>query len=100
VRVAVIGHFLPETFELLPVRIYRDIYVRRFPIVYTVMKIILPDQSTRVMPQCPGTVEALLLALGINPLEVIVSRNGTLVPEHTVILETDEIRIIRIAHGG
>jgi sulfur carrier protein len=64
------------------------------------MNIILPDQSTRVMSQSPGTVEALLLALGINPLEVIVSRNGVLVSEHEVIGEADEIRIIRIAHGG
>ncbi len=81
-------------------RLNPDIYVRRSPILYTVMKIILPDQSTRVMSQHHGTVEALLLALGINPLEVIVSQNGTLVSEHAVIGDTDEIRIIRIAHGG
>ena len=35
-----------------------------------------------------------------NPLEVIVSRNGTLVPEQAVIGGEDEIRVIRIAHGG
>jgi sulfur carrier protein ThiS len=64
------------------------------------MNIILPDQGIRVMEKSPGTVEALLLALGINPLEVIVSRNGALLSEHTVIGATDEIRIIRIAHGG
>jgi sulfur carrier protein ThiS len=64
------------------------------------MKIILPDQSTHVAGNSPGTVEALLLALGINPLEVIVSQNGALVSEHAVIGDADEIRIIRIAHGG
>jgi sulfur carrier protein len=80
--------------------LYPDIYVRRSPIFYTVMKIILQDQSTRVVGDSPGTVEELLLVLGINPLEVIVSRNGALVSEHAVIGDTDEIRIIRIAHGG
>jgi len=64
------------------------------------MKIILPDQSIRIMEKNPGSVEALLLALGINPLEVIVSRNGTLVSETAGTGKDDEIRIIRIAHGG
>jgi sulfur carrier protein ThiS len=95
-----IGTFRAGTGYRSWARIYRDIYVRRSPIIYTVMKIILPDQSTRVVGDSPGTVEALLLALGINPLEVIVSQNGALVSEHAVIGETDEIRIIRIAHGG
>ncbi|HVP97127.1 MAG TPA: MoaD/ThiS family protein [Methanoregula sp.] len=48
----------------------------------------------------PGTVAALLHELGINPLEVMVARNGTLVPEQATLRGTDEIRIIRIAHGG
>jgi sulfur carrier protein ThiS len=64
------------------------------------MKVILPDQGVRVMEYCPMTVGALLHTLGINPLEVIVSRNGNLVPEQAAISMTDEIRIIRIAHGG
>ena len=64
------------------------------------MKVILPDRGTLIMEQSPGTVAALLNELGINPLEVMVSRNGTLVPEQAVIGGDDEIRIIRIAHGG
>ncbi len=64
------------------------------------MKIILPDQSIRVMEHSPGTVAALLNELGINPLEVMVSRNGTLVPEQAAINGDDEIWVIRIAHGG
>jgi sulfur carrier protein len=64
------------------------------------MKIILPDQVPRVMEHGPGTVGALLKELGINHLEVMVSRNGILVPEQAAIGEDDEIRIIRIAHGG
>lgn len=64
------------------------------------MKVILPDQTVRVMVDNPGTVGALLHELSITPLEVIVSRNGKLVPEQAAICEDDEIRIIRIAHGG
>jgi len=64
------------------------------------MNVILPDQGIRVMEHGPGTVGTLLQELGINPLEVIVSRNGKLVPEQTVIGGNDQIRIIRIAHGG
>ncbi|MGA9085732.1 MAG: MoaD/ThiS family protein [Methanoregula sp.] len=64
------------------------------------MNVILPDQGIRVMKHGPDTVGTLLQELGINPLEVIVSRNGKLVPEQTVIGGNDEIRIVRIAHGG
>jgi sulfur carrier protein len=64
------------------------------------MKIILPDQGIRVMAHGPGTVAALLRELGINTLEVMVARNGTLVPEQAAIGGDDEIRVIRIAHGG
>ena len=50
----------------------------------------------------PGTmtVEELLRDLGFDPFDVIVSRNGTLVTEDAVVGNDDEIRIIRIAHGG
>ena len=64
------------------------------------MKIILPDQGIVVIDRSPASVEQILSDLGINPLEVIVSRNGTLVPEDTIVESDDEIRIIRISHGG
>ena len=64
------------------------------------MKIILPDRACRETGPGPVTVEALLQELGFNPLEVIVSRNGTLVTEDALVENDDEIRIIRIAHGG
>ncbi len=53
-----------------------------------------------VIDQRPASVEQILSDLGINPLEVIISRNGTLVPEDTIVEADDEIRIIRISHGG
>lgn len=64
------------------------------------MKIILPDKSSRTVTGSPETVGALLLELGLDPVEVIVARNGTLVPEDARLENSDEVRIIRIAHGG
>mgnify|MGYP001129743757 FL=1 len=64
------------------------------------MKLILPDRSMRVIDPAPATVEAILQKEGINPLEVMVSRDGNLVTEDTVVSGDDELRIIRISHGG
>jgi sulfur carrier protein ThiS len=64
------------------------------------MKLILPDQKTIEIDRVPAPVEQVLLELGINPLEVIVTRNGKMISEDTVVQADDEIRIIRIAHGG
>jgi len=64
------------------------------------MKVMLPDRTERVMDPGPATVGELLSGLGLHHQEVIVARNGTLVPEQAAIGGDDEIRIIRIAHGG
>lgn len=64
------------------------------------MNLILPDRSIRVIESPPATVEAILLQEGINPLEVMVSREGKLLTEDTLLGSKDEIRIIRISHGG
>ena len=64
------------------------------------MRLILPDRSIRIISACPATVEDVLLQEGINPLEVMVSRNGNLVTEDTVLGSDEEIRIVRISHGG
>jgi sulfur carrier protein len=64
------------------------------------MKLILPDRTTRTLDHQPATLESLLLDEGINPLEVIASRNGILLTEDTLIGANDEIRLLRIAHGG
>jgi len=64
------------------------------------MKVILPDNSVLIKEKAPQTVANLLAELGINPLEIMVAKNGNLVPEQAQISKDDEIRIIRIAHGG
>ncbi|MDO8873728.1 MAG: MoaD/ThiS family protein [Methanoregula sp.] len=64
------------------------------------MKIILPCSTINMMSGDPVSISQILDQLCINPSEVIVSRNGKLVPEDAVAGGDDEIRIIRIAHGG
>jgi sulfur carrier protein len=64
------------------------------------MKLILSDQDIRIFEHSPAPLDQILLEQSINPLEVIVSRNGKLLPEDTVIRGSDEVRITRIAHGG
>jgi sulfur carrier protein len=64
------------------------------------MNIILPDNSGRSVNPAPRTIEQVLTELKINPVEVIVSKNGRLVPEDEIVSGDDEIRIIRVAHGG
>jgi sulfur carrier protein len=64
------------------------------------MKLILPDQKTITIDRVPAQVEQVLLELGINPLEVIIVRNGKMISEDSVVQIDDEIRIIRVAHGG
>ena len=64
------------------------------------MNIIHPDSTVQKMPGEPVSIGRILDSLGISPAEVIVSRNGKLVPEDAVAGGDDEIRIIRIAHGG
>ncbi len=50
------------------------------------------------MKEC--RLEEVLLNLGLNPLEVIVSKNGEIIPEDFIVQDTDELRIYRVAHGG
>jgi sulfur carrier protein len=64
------------------------------------MKLILAGRDERVLEHGPAPVEQILLEAGINPLEVMVTRNGKLISEDTVVGDEDVIRVIRIAHGG
>ena len=64
------------------------------------MKVILPDKSVRMRESGPGMVETLRRELGFDPVDVMVVRNGTLVTEDAILDTDDDVRIIRIAHGG
>jgi sulfur carrier protein ThiS len=64
------------------------------------MKIHLQDGTPRVYDGKAARVWEVLLALDENPAGVIVSRNGRVIPEDTVLGRNDEIRVIRVSHGG
>jgi sulfur carrier protein len=64
------------------------------------MKIHLQDGTARTFEGDATTVSQVLLSLGVNPVEVIVSRDGKVIPEDTLLGPDDVIRIIRVSHGG
>jgi sulfur carrier protein len=64
------------------------------------MKIILPDRDICEFPGESLPIEDLLTRLSINPATVIVVKNGRVVLEEEIVGENEEIRIMRIAHGG
>ncbi len=45
-------------------------------------------------------IEDILRELGINPVEVIVARNGVIVSEEETAGSGDELKIVKIVHGG
>lgn len=63
-------------------------------------KIILPDGSAREVRRSGATIEDVLEMLEINPEEVIVAKNSKIVSECETIDEKDEIKVVRIVHGG
>jgi sulfur carrier protein ThiS len=82
-------HSIAGSLRNLPANLDRD-----------AMKLIVTAGDCRILNHGPATVEQILTEQGINPLEVIVSRKGRLIPEDTVVEADDEIQITRIAHGG
>jgi sulfur carrier protein ThiS len=64
------------------------------------MRIILPDRSVRTFRGGTLTIEQILAELGMNAASVIILKNGKIVADDASADENDEIRIIRVAHGG
>jgi sulfur carrier protein len=60
----------------------------------------MPDGRCRELWISGVTVEDVLRDLGVNPVEVVVSKNGELVSELEPVGQDDEMKIIRIVHGG
>jgi sulfur carrier protein len=46
------------------------------------------------------TIEDVLKCLGINPVEVIVAKNGRIVSEEETSGAGDELKIVMVVHGG
>lgn len=64
------------------------------------VKIIYPDRSIKEVGIKETSIENLLKELGINPVEVIIAKNGKIVPEDETVVNEDEIKVIRVIHGG
>ena len=64
------------------------------------MRLILSEKDVRILEHSPAPVEQILLEQGINPLDVIVSRNGKLLPEDTVIQRSDEVQYYQDSTRG
>ena len=64
------------------------------------MQIQLQDGTVRTFEGGGATVSQVLLSFGVNPAGVIVSRDGKVIPEDTVLGRDDMIRVIRVSHGG
>jgi len=64
------------------------------------MKIALPDGSRKELIVECDSIENILRELGINPVEVIVAKNGKIVSEEETADFSDELKIVRVVHGG
>jgi sulfur carrier protein ThiS len=64
------------------------------------MLIALPDGSRREIAEKCARIEDILRQLCINPEEVIVAKNGKIVPEEETANGSDELKIVRFVHGG
>jgi len=68
--------------------------------VYISMQIILSPEQCITKAASGRTIEEILLELGVNPVDVLISWNGTIIPEDTRASDEMNIRLIRISHGG
>jgi sulfur carrier protein len=64
------------------------------------MKIVLPDGRRKEMAIENTSIEEILKKFGINPVEVIVAKNGKIVSEEETAGFTDELKIVEVVHGG
>ena len=64
------------------------------------MKIKMPDGSKIELAGKSGRIEDILNELEINSEEVIVAKNGRIVAEEETAGGSDELKIVRIVHGG
>jgi len=64
------------------------------------MKVSLPDGEKKEIAADDARIEDILMHLGINPEEVIVAKNGRIVSEYETAADEDELKIVRIVHGG
>jgi len=64
------------------------------------MKIVLDDGTIKEVKVDRAMIEDILNDLKINPVEVIVAKNGIITSEYDMVESEDQLKIIRIIHGG
>jgi len=64
------------------------------------VRVIYPDGKVKEIEIKEMPIEDLLDKLGINPVEVIIAKNGEIVPEDDIVRNEDELKIIMVKHGG
>ena len=64
------------------------------------MKVVLDDGTTKELHIEKALIEDILARLEINPVEVIVAKNGKITSERDLVQSDDQLKIIRIIHGG
>jgi sulfur carrier protein len=64
------------------------------------VRVIYQDGRVKEMEITEMPIEDLLEELGINPVEVIIAKNGKIVPEDEMVRNDDELKIIMVKHGG
>jgi sulfur carrier protein ThiS len=64
------------------------------------MKVVLDDGTTKELHIEKTLIEDILAHLEINPVEVIVAKNGKITSERDFVQSDDQLKIIRIIHGG
>jgi sulfur carrier protein len=64
------------------------------------LKIIFSEGQTENLNIENVSVKELLEDLGIEPLEVIVKKGNLVLQEDETIQNNDEIKIIKVIHGG
>ena len=47
-----------------------------------------------------GTVESVLRTLGLNPYEILVTREGELLTADDMLSDGDTVQLVSIVHGG
>ncbi len=64
------------------------------------VQLILPDRRSHEEPLAGRRLDRLLADLGINPCEVLVTRESRLLPDDAPLGENDRLRVVPIVHGG
>jgi sulfur carrier protein ThiS len=60
----------------------------------------MPDGKAREIGVERSSIDKILESLSINPIEVIVAKNGKVVSECEEVEGEDVVKVIRIVHGG